>query len=176
MRSLLFFGELLLSADYNSEIFGPVLPIVPVKDVDEAVKFIRAREHPLAVYVFSNDKEFEKKGTSDACPTSRPPPLTCNISCAVFSNTKSGAAVTNETVISAGVPGLPVGGVGASGYGYYTGKHAFEQFSHYRVSLKNPAWVDAVAFSFRYPPYKVSTNTLLVACSPTSGKDSHIAD
>ena len=73
----------------------------------------------------------------------------------VFSNTKSGAAVTNETVITAGVPGLPVGGIGPSGYGYYTGKHAFEQFSHYRVSLKNPGWVDKLVFFFRYPPYKV---------------------
>ena len=46
----------------NREIFGPVLPIVPVKDVDEAIKFIQARDYPLAVYVFSHDKKFEEKG------------------------------------------------------------------------------------------------------------------
>ncbi|TFK87170.1 aldehyde dehydrogenase [Polyporus arcularius HHB13444] len=117
----------------TEEIFGPVLPIVPVKDVDEAISIIRSKDYPLAVYVFSNDPKFEEK---------------------VFSNTKSGAAVTNETVITAGVPGLPVGGIGPSGYGYYTGKHCFEQFTHWRVSLKNPGWVDKVAFGFRYPPYK----------------------
>lgn len=44
------------------EIFGPVLPIVPVKDVDEAIQFIQARDYPLAVYVFSHDKKFEEKG------------------------------------------------------------------------------------------------------------------
>ncbi|KAI0667920.1 aldehyde dehydrogenase [Trametes maxima] len=117
----------------SDEIFGPVLPLVPVKDVDEAIAFIKAREHPLAVYVFSSDKKFQEK---------------------VFKNTKSGAAIANETVISAGVPGLPVGGIGSSGYGYYSGKHAFEQFTHYRASLDNPSWVDKVAFGFRYPPYK----------------------
>ncbi|KAI0648695.1 aldehyde dehydrogenase [Trametes meyenii] len=104
----------------SEEIFGPVLPLVPVKDVDEAVAFIKAREHPLAIYVFSANKKFQEK---------------------VFKNTKSGAAVANETVISAGD-------------GYYSGKHAFEQFTHYRVSLDNPSWVDKVAFGFRYPPYK----------------------
>ncbi|EJF59174.1 aldehyde dehydrogenase [Dichomitus squalens] len=137
----------------GDEIFGPVLALVPVKDVDEAIKFIQAREYPLAVYVFTHDKQFEKK---------------------VFSNTKSGAAVTNETVITAGVPGLPVGGIGPSGYGYYTGKHAFEQFSHYRVSLKNPAWVDKVAFFFRYPPYKPENRKYVKATSsslpPRPGK------
>ncbi|KAI8980223.1 aldehyde dehydrogenase [Trametes punicea] len=117
----------------GEEIFGPVLAIVPVKDVDEAIAFIRAREYPLAVYVFSQDKKFQEK---------------------VFKNTKSGAACTNDTVVSAAVPGLPVGGVGSSGYGYYGGKHSFEQFSHYRASLDNPSWVDTVVFSFRYPPYK----------------------
>ena len=50
------------SNERNREIFGPVLSLVPVKDVDEAIKFIQARDYPLAVYVFSHDKEFEKKG------------------------------------------------------------------------------------------------------------------
>ncbi|KAI0763342.1 aldehyde dehydrogenase [Trametes elegans] len=122
-------GDALLS----EEIFGPVLPIVPVKDVDDAIAFIRAREDPLAVYVFSPDKQFQRK---------------------VFKSTRSGAAVANETVISAGVPGLPVGGIGASGYGYYSGKQGFEQFTHYRATLNNPGWVDKVAFGFRYPPYQ----------------------
>ncbi|TFK87682.1 aldehyde dehydrogenase [Polyporus arcularius HHB13444] len=117
----------------GEEMFGPVLLIVPVEDVDEAIAFIRARETPLAVYVFSQDKKFQEK---------------------VFSSTKSGAALANETVISPAVPGFPVGGVGASGYGYYAGKQAFEQFTHYRVSLDNPSWVDTLVFGFRFPPYK----------------------
>ncbi|KAJ8488349.1 hypothetical protein ONZ51_g3592 [Trametes cubensis] len=119
----------------SEEIFGPVLAIVPVKDVDEAISFIRARDYPLAVYVFSHDKKFQRK---------------------VFENTKSGAAVVNETVVNAGVPSLPVGGIGPSGTGYYSGKHAFEQFSHYRTTLNNPGWVDTLIFNFRYPPFKPS--------------------
>ncbi|KAI0749981.1 aldehyde dehydrogenase [Daedaleopsis nitida] len=117
----------------SEEIFGPILMIVPVNDVDQAISFIRARDHPLCLYVFSPDKKFQEK---------------------VFSNTKSGAALANEVVISPAVPGFPVGGVGASGYGYYAGKHAFEQFTHWRVSLDSPSWVDTYVFGFRFPPYK----------------------
>ncbi|KAI0819376.1 NAD-aldehyde dehydrogenase [Trametes gibbosa] len=106
----------------QEEIFGPVLPLVPVKSIDDAIAFINARENPLAVYVFSVDKEFQNK---------------------VFDNTESGAAVANETVISCGD-------------GYYTGKHMFDEFTHLRVSIDNPAWVDKVALGFRYPPYKPS--------------------
>ncbi|KAI0749987.1 aldehyde dehydrogenase [Daedaleopsis nitida] len=116
------------------EVFGPVLSLVPVEDVDEALEFIRTREeHSLAVYVFTADKKFRDK---------------------VWENTKSGAALANETIISPGIPGAPVGGVGASGYGYYAGKWAFEQFTHWRVMLDNPGWIDSLAMAWRYPPYK----------------------
>ncbi|KAJ8474575.1 hypothetical protein ONZ51_g7116 [Trametes cubensis] len=118
----------------EDELFGPILLIIPVKDVDEAIAIINKRDHPLAVYAFSSDKAFLKK---------------------VFENTKSGAAVANETLISAGVPGLPMGGVGASGHGYYTGKHMFEEFTHLRIAIDNPGWVDKIAFGFRFPPYGV---------------------
>ncbi|KAM5544775.1 hypothetical protein V8D89_001673, partial [Ganoderma adspersum] len=144
-------GDSLLS----DEIFGPVLAVVPVADEDAAIAFIRAREHPLAVYVFTHDSAFEKK---------------------IFDNTMSGAAVTNETVISAGVPGLPVGGVGASGYGYYTGKQGFEEVIHWRVSLKNPGWVDKLVLHFRFPPYRKDyqkyTKATNAALPPRPGKGS----
>ncbi|KAI0709751.1 NAD-dependent aldehyde dehydrogenase [Earliella scabrosa] len=117
----------------SEEIFGPVLLVIPVKDVDEAIAFIRSREQPLCVYVFSSDKKFQEK---------------------VFSNTESGAALANDVLFSPAVPGFPTGGVGGSGYGYYGGKHAFEQFTHWRVSLDNPSWIDTLVFSFRFPPYK----------------------
>ncbi|KAI1792769.1 NAD-dependent aldehyde dehydrogenase [Ganoderma leucocontextum] len=103
----------------TDEIFGPILALVPVKDTDEAIAFINARDHPLVVYVFSQDKAFQDK---------------------VFSNTKSGSAVANEVVIIVGVPGLPMGGVGSSGYGYYTGRDMFEQFTHKRAFIDNPSW------------------------------------
>ncbi|KAI0672045.1 NAD-dependent aldehyde dehydrogenase [Trametes maxima] len=115
------------------EIFGPVLPIVPVDDINESIRIINARSCPLAVYVFSPDEAFQNQ---------------------VFNNTQSGAAVANDTVINASIPGLPIGGVGASGYGYYTGKHGFDQFTHLRVFSDNPAWTDGAGFGTRYPPYK----------------------
>ncbi|KAI0325253.1 NAD-aldehyde dehydrogenase [Cubamyces sp. BRFM 1775] len=130
----------------EGEIFGPVLLLVPVKDVDEALEIINSKDHPLAIYAFSSDQAFLDK---------------------VFDNTESGAAVANEVVISIGVPGLPMGGVGASGHGYFTGKHMFDEFTHLRVSLNNPGWVDKIAFGFRFPPYKPEKEKQLRALSPS---------
>ncbi|CDO77936.1 hypothetical protein BN946_scf184773.g2 [Trametes cinnabarina] len=127
----------------RDEIFGPVLAIVPVDSVDEAIKFINSRDPPLAVYVFSADEAFKRK---------------------VFDNTRSGAANANEVVITTAVPGLPMGGVGSSGYGYYTGKEAFLEFTHWRVSIDNPGWADKIAFGFRFPPHKPSK--MLAMLSP----------
>ncbi|KAI0649661.1 NAD-dependent aldehyde dehydrogenase [Trametes meyenii] len=130
----------------ENEIFGPILLVVPVKNIEEAVKFINSRGAPLAVYVFSGNKRFQKR---------------------VFENTQSGAVVANETGITAGVPGLPMGGVGASGYGYFTGKFIFDQFTHLRVSIDNPSWVDKIGLGFRYPPFKVCSTKQLQALTPS---------
>ncbi|GLB42204.1 putative aldehyde dehydrogenase family protein [Lyophyllum shimeji] len=115
----------------SEEIFGPVLPIVPVENVDEAIAFVNAHDHPLALYVFSQNPEFKAK---------------------VFNNTQSGAAVANETVIHTAAEGLPFGGVGTSGYGAHTGKYGFDTFTHFRASLDSSSWIDKI-LGFRYPPY-----------------------
>ncbi len=103
--------------------------------------------------MFSPDKKFQDKGGWLFVPTLQ---LT-DVVMTVFSRTKSGAALANEVVIHPAIPGLPVGGIGASGCeftdrygevfsyifpvdGYYAGKHAFEQFTHWRVSLDSPTW------------------------------------
>ncbi|QRW05395.1 aldehyde dehydrogenase family protein [Ceratobasidium sp. AG-Ba] len=103
----------------QSEIFGPVLPIVAVKDVDAAIQYINDHDHPLALYVFTNDAKFKAK---------------------VFDNTLSGAAVANDLIIHIGVDGLPFGGVGPSGYGANTSKFTFDTFTHLRASLDSPGW------------------------------------
>ncbi|KAF9047744.1 Aldehyde/histidinol dehydrogenase [Panaeolus papilionaceus] len=118
----------------SQEIFGRILPIVPVDDIDEAIKFVNERDHPLALYVFFQDNEVKTK---------------------VFNKTQSSAAVANEVVIHTGADGLPFGGVGPSGYGMHTGIYSFEMFTHLRASLDSPSWVDAV-LKFRYPPYTES--------------------
>ncbi|KAJ7481185.1 NAD-aldehyde dehydrogenase [Mycena galericulata] len=115
----------------SEEIFGPILPIVPVEDVDAAIAFVNAHDHPLALYVFTQDEAYKKK---------------------VFNNTQSGSAVANETILIPGVAGLPFGGIGPSGSGYHTGKYGFQTFTHYRATLDSPGWIDKV-LSFRFPPY-----------------------
>lgn len=104
-------GEPLLS----EEIFGPVLPIATFSRLDEAVRMsknICAR--PLALYVFSEDKAAIEH---------------------VLANTLSGGVCINTCLEHAANPNLPFGGVGASGMGYYHGKHGFDEFTHRRSVL-----------------------------------------
>ncbi|TDL29329.1 NAD-aldehyde dehydrogenase [Rickenella mellea] len=140
----------------SQEIFGPVLPIVPVASLDDAIAYVRGNDHPLALYVFTNDADFKKK---------------------VFESTQSGAAVANEVLMHTAVDGLPFGGTGPSGYGYHTGKYSFDTFTHLRSSLDTPGWFD-VLLRNRYPPYtskKLNTlNRILYPSIPSrDGKESH---
>ncbi|KAF9521871.1 aldehyde dehydrogenase [Crepidotus variabilis] len=113
------------------EIFGPILPIVPVADIDEAIRYINDRPHPLALYLFAQDARVKKK---------------------VLENTQSGGFIANDVVILPGAGRLPFGGTGASGYGSYTGKFSFDTFTHLRSTLEPAPGVDLV-LSFRFPPY-----------------------
>ena len=117
------------SAVMRDEIFGPVLPVLPVQDVEEAIRFVNARDRPLALYVFS-----ESRATQDA----------------VLDATQSGAACVNATMLHAAIPGLPFGGVGASGTGAYHGRATFETFTHRRAVLRRRSRPDP---SVAYPPY-----------------------
>lgn len=114
----------------QEEIFGPVMPIVCVRSLDEAIKFINQREKPLALYVFSNNDKVIKK---------------------MIAETSSGGVTANDVIVHITVPTLPFGGVGNSGMGAYHGKKSFETFSHRRSclvrSLRNEE-----ANKARYPP------------------------
>ena len=101
----------------REEIFGPVLPIIEYDAVDDAVAYVTARDHPLALYVFGDDTDAAK---------------------GVLARTTSGGAAINATVIHAGVEHLPFGGVGASGYGAYHGEAGYREFSHERSVLVFP--------------------------------------
>jgi aldehyde dehydrogenase (NAD+) len=113
----------------REEIFGPILPLVAVEDIDEAIRFVNARPKPLALYVFSG---------SDA---------TVN---RVLNGTSSGGACVNTAVVHAAAPDLPFGGVGGSGMGAYHGRAGFETFSHSRAVLTKPPHPDP---PLAYPPY-----------------------
>jgi len=113
----------------QDEIFGPILPVLRVGDVEQAIRFINARPKPLALYVFSSNESVQQR---------------------VLASTSSGGAAINHVVVHLAVHGLPFGGVGASGMGAYHGKHSFDTFSHRRAVLKKATALDA---AIMYPPY-----------------------
>jgi aldehyde dehydrogenase (NAD+) len=117
------------SAVMTEEIFGPILPVLPVADVDEAIGFVNERDRPLALYVFSESQEVQER---------------------VLEQTSSGGVCVNATVMHVAVPDLPFGGVGASGMGAYHGKAGFDVFSHRKSVLAKPTRLDP---KLAYPPY-----------------------
>ncbi|KAM6946068.1 aldehyde dehydrogenase, dimeric NADP-preferring-like [Aplochiton taeniatus] len=114
----------------QEEIFGPVLPIVTVSDMDDAIHFINEREKPLALYIFCSDKTAVKK---------------------MIAETSSGGVTVNDVMMHYTLSSLPFGGVGQSGTGRYHGKHTFDQLSHQRACLVRSLGMEAVNLA-RYPP------------------------
>jgi aldehyde dehydrogenase (NAD+) len=121
----------------QEEIFGPILPVLPVDDVDAAIAHINERDKPLALYVFTGSH-----ATRDH----------------VLAETSSGGAAVNATMYHVAVPGLPFGGIGASGMGAYHGKASFETFSHKKSVLKKPPKPDP---ALAYPPYTDKKDRLI---------------
>lgn len=111
------------------EIFGPILPIIRVRNMDEAISFVNARPKPLALYLFAHDADLQTR---------------------VLERTSSGGAMVNHTTIHEVVSSLPFGGVGASGLGAYHGRASFETFSHRKSVLVKSTWFD---LPILYPPY-----------------------
>lgn len=120
-----------------NEIFGPILPVITVKNSNEAIQFINKRPKPLALYLFSTDKALQQQ---------------------ILAQTSSGSVCLNHVVMQVAVPALPFGGVGQSGMGAYHGKASFDTFSHQKSVLSKPSWFDP---SFMYPPYKPLLKKLL---------------
>ncbi|XP_023953571.2 aldehyde dehydrogenase, dimeric NADP-preferring isoform X4 [Bicyclus anynana] len=117
----------------EDEIFGPILPIVPVDNAYEAIKFINDREHPLVLYLFSRQSKIHTLFTEQ---------------------TRSGSLCVNDTIMFYGVDTLPFGGVGNSGIGAYHGKASFDTFTHKKSCLvRNFAAIGEKLGSGRYPPY-----------------------
>ena len=121
----------------KEEIFGPLMPIVTYKTMDEAIGFINKREKPLALYLFSYNKKNQKRLTEE---------------------TSSGALVFNDCVIHHTNPHLPFGGINNSGLGSYHGKYGFDAFSHEKAILKSSAWSP---FRLMLPPYTKRKHSLV---------------
>ncbi|KAI8348473.1 aldehyde dehydrogenase 3 family, member B1 [Mortierella sp. GBAus27b] len=117
----------------EDEIFGPLLPVIRVADVDDAIEYVNSRDDPLALYIFSDNKKFIKK---------------------VLDSTRSGGALVNDTLMHVIEGSLPFGGIGPSGMGNYHGKNSFDAFTHERstmIKTLNPVMENALAL--RYAPY-----------------------
>lgn len=113
----------------KEEIFGPLLPVIPVHSIDEAISFITARPHPLALYVFA-----ERKAVVDE----------------VLNRTTAGGVTVNGTLMHLTNPHLPFGGVGESGLGGYHGEAGVRLFQHMKPVLIRGTRLDP---SLAYPPY-----------------------
>jgi acyl-CoA reductase-like NAD-dependent aldehyde dehydrogenase len=124
----------------NEEIFGPILPIRTVKDMDEAIKFVNSKPIPLAFYVFSkSDKEVKY----------------------ILDRTRSGGVCVNDSILHLGCSELPFGGFGPSGMGGYHNKYSFETFTHKRATLVKTQGLEFVNKMLRYPKFSDFKSNLL---------------
>ena len=121
----------------DEEIFGPVLPVIAVDSLDDAVAFVNADDKPLALYTFS-----EHDADNDR----------------VLAGATSGGACVNGTLMHISNPNLPFGGVGESGMGAYHGKIGFDTMSHRRAVLERTTKIDP---SLMYPPYTAKKEKLI---------------
>jgi aldehyde dehydrogenase (NAD+) len=113
----------------QDEIFGPILPIIPYENLQDALKQILTLPKPLAFYLFSDDAEKQNQ---------------------IISMIPFGGGCINDTVIHLANPNLPFGGVGTSGIGSYHGQKSFDTFTHYKSLYQQGSLVD---IPLRYPPY-----------------------
>ena len=113
----------------QEEIFGPILPVLTVGSMEEAIAFVNRRPKPLALYLFTENRETEKN---------------------VLEYTSFGGGCINDTIIHLATSQMGFGGVGNSGMGSYHGKKSFETFSHEKSIVKKYTWMD---LPMRYQPY-----------------------
>ncbi|WP_194744195.1 coniferyl aldehyde dehydrogenase [Thermaurantiacus tibetensis] len=123
----------------QEEIFGPVLPIVRYRTIDEAIDRINGRDRPLGLYWFGTDPAEERR---------------------VLDRTISGGVTVNDVIFHVAAEDLPFGGIGPSGMGHYHGLDGFRTFSHARAVYRQPKLDVAGLAGFR-PPYGEKTRKAL---------------
>ncbi|MCT4580269.1 MAG: aldehyde dehydrogenase family protein [Flavobacteriales bacterium] len=123
---------------FQEEIFGPVLPILEYRNLDEALKIINAVEPALALYIFSNSKRTQQK---------------------IIRNTSAGTTVINDTTIQFAHPNLPFGGIGMSGMGKAHGYFGFLEFTNQRAVLKQRKKL--TTSQLIYPKYNAIKNLII---------------
>ena len=121
----------------QEEIFGPLLPIIEVPDIEAAAQFVSQRPHPLALYLFARERRVVQR---------------------IIEGLSFGGGCVNDVLVHIAATNLPFGGVGASGMGVYHGHDSFATFSHPKAILKRATWWDP---RFRYAPYTPFMRRLL---------------
>ncbi len=132
MRGVEYFDAVM-----GEEIFGPVLPIITYDDFNMTVDGLKDKDKPLALYLFSNDKEHIRK---------------------VAAELSYGGGCINDVVIHLTSSTMGFGGVGESGMGSYHGKDGFDAFTHYKSIMDKKTWID---LPMRYQPYKSKFEKIL---------------
>lgn len=122
-----------------AEIFGPILPLVEVKNLDDAIAYVNAGDKPLGAYVFSEDQGVRRRWELE---------------------TSSGALTFGAPVLHLTVPDLPFGGVGESGMGAYHGKLSFDVFSHKKAVLSKPLTPDTLGPTIM-PPFTAAKEKIV---------------
>jgi len=113
----------------EDEIFGPILPVLNYEKLDDAISFVKSRPKPLALYLFSESNNIQRK---------------------VLEEISFGGGAVNDVVVHLGNKSLPFGGVGNSGTGSYHGEAGFLAFSHQKSVIRRPTWFEP---SLKYYPY-----------------------
>jgi aldehyde dehydrogenase (NAD+) len=121
----------------QSEIFGPLLPVIAYADLSEALAIIHNGHEPLALYLFSSDRDVQQR---------------------VVRHSRSGGVCINDLLFQAALHNLPFGGLGHSGFGAYHGKAGFDTFSFQRTLMHRSLYPDP---DLRYPPYSSTKFGLL---------------
>ena len=114
----------------GEEIFGPIMPIITFDSFDTVVDELKAKDKPLALYLFTSDKKHIKRVTGEL---------------------SYGGGCINDVIIHLATSEMGFGGVGESGMGKYHGKEGFDTFSHYKAIVDKKTWID---LPMRYQPYK----------------------
>lgn len=114
----------------QEEIFGPVLPVLSYKRLDELVESLKLQPAPLVLYIFTRNRRLAEK---------------------IMRQIASGGGMINEVVMHFINMNAPFGGVGASGMGSYHGKAGFNDFSHHKTMMIKPMWFELF---IKYPPHR----------------------
>lgn len=121
----------------QEEIFGPIMPVLTYTNLDEVIDKVRSLPSPLALYLFTSNKEVMDKVTRSI---------------------NFGGGCINDTIIHLATSAMPFGGVGESGMGGYHGKVGFDTFSHTKSIVNKSTWID---LPLRYRPYNKLNDTLI---------------